>query len=249
MEAVPSISDPRPAPLPQQATGPAVGGVGGVGAAAAAGAAGTAAPTRQRTELIDNQPIDNQPIDNSRSTAPGTLLPVDSVSAPAGAPSAPVQPPIQAPTQPTVASPAPPGTPPGTQMPAPPAARSAPADHRTPPPAAAPPTSGPSPAGPPPWAGARDPDADQAWWTRATPDRDGPDTGSFPLLDTPAQRPPRDQTRLVIIGVAILVAVVLLFAVWSLRDFGEAGSGLLQDDPNFSSPPPRRSRPIPPRPR
>ena len=106
-------------------------------------------------------------------------------------------------------------------------------------------STGPPTPGPP-WVagngaeptGGEGEDGEDAWWIRAATEPDAATgTGSFPLLSPQPAPPPRDQPKRVVLGVAALVAVLLVFAVWSLRDFGDSGPKLLSGDPTFSTPP------------
>jgi hypothetical protein len=70
----------------------------------------------------------------------------------------------------------------------------------------------------------------QTWSNEPTPGT-GPDqTGPFPIL-IPAEAPPREQSRLVIFSITVVLVLGLLVAAFSLRDIGSSGDPSVQGTP------------------
>jgi len=63
-----------------------------------------------------------------------------------------------------------------------------------------------------------------SWSTGPIP-TSGPETGPFPIL-IPAETPPREQSRLVIFSITVVLVLGLVVAAFSLRDLGSSGDAL-----------------------
>lgn len=65
-----------------------------------------------------------------------------------------------------------------------------------------------------------------AAWSRASEPPSGPDTSPFPIV-IPAETPPREQSRLVIFSIAVVLVLGLGVAAFSLRDLGSSDVNVL----------------------
>jgi hypothetical protein len=66
-------------------------------------------------------------------------------------------------------------------------------------------------------------------WSKASSPPSGPEvTGPFPIV-IPAETPPREQSRLVIFSIAVVLVLGLVVAAFSLRDLGSSDNDLTPD--------------------